>query len=284
MDYIKKLISILSIFSIALLFLLISGCAFTYELCNKGELQSNRLVIERLNNLLTNQPLNFLSELKLDTIHLAHDIIPLGLDYTYESGAFRYNDQIYFWCQIIRQGESIVSFSTSPFAWKLGPSGWAAYSSIFEEYGWEKKSYFSNDFENRTYNYQATLVPVAGAPLRRHNISSIDSIMSPYYGVIFKVGPTQSYHETIVKSFAVDDSTIQYLLYSQNPVTRMLAIRNINCSNINVSETTRNRMQYLIKSSPKVKTIYADMLNSSDLQNLIDCNKNFYRWNQLNAP
>lgn len=270
-------IKLVSFSSAVLIFILFLGCALTYKLSNKDKLQSDRIAIEKLNNLFENRPLEFLEEIKIDTNYFAHEIIPLGFSYRYESGGFRYNDQIYFWCKIIRLDDSIISFSATPFAWSLGPSGWAAYSSIFEEYGWRKKGRFSNQFVDRIYNYQSTVKPITSHSIvKPNNITLIDSIMSPHYGVIYQEGPTQSYHEQIVNSIAHDDATIYYLLHSLNPVTRMLAIRNAKFLDINITESTRKRIQYLLESSPKLRTKYGSIVNSSDLQSLVDCNRNIF--------
>lgn len=104
---------------IIILFILIVGCTRVCRSQNKSTREVDRIAVKELTENLEHNPQLFLSKVSLDTHGLAHDVDSLGFNYSLESGAYRYNDQIYFWLQIVRLNDSIVSFSANPFYWKI---------------------------------------------------------------------------------------------------------------------------------------------------------------------
>ena len=116
---------------------LMNGCAPVYYVTHISEIHKNKKNIKELTTLLNNDPLTFYSRLTLDTENLAHDNINLGFDHNLESGAYRFNDEIYFWFSIIKHKDIIKSFEVSHFIGVF--LQWVIFfiNSIYRRAGWE---------------------------------------------------------------------------------------------------------------------------------------------------
>ena len=187
-----------------------------------------------------------------------------------ESGAFHFNDKIYFWLNIIRENDSIISFSAEPFHWKTGgPIAGEVYNKIYKNAGWEINK---DEFIRKIYNYQATTLPATQEFLYRPiNTASIESLMTPFTDYIYPSECLEMTFNNILPDLNNDD--LLFLLHSINPVTRAIVIKYILCSGNNFTSKIDNRVKYLLNTSPTLRTRHGCFVNYNTLSSLVKCGK-----------
>jgi hypothetical protein len=246
------------------------GCTTIYKLHNKTEIEANSISINGLTEEIKDDPHLFISKISLDTNHLDHNIVLLGFDFSLESGAFHYNDKIYFWLEIIRKKDSIISFTAEPFHWATGgPTAAEVYNSIYKKAGWKINK---SGFVIKTYNYKATTLPLTiDFSFNQKNTESIDSLMTPFTDYIY---PSECLEKTFYRILPyLNNDDLQLLLHCINPVTRAIVIKYILCSGNKFTSKIDNWVEYLINTSPTLRTIYGSFISYRTLSSLVKCGK-----------
>lgn len=260
-----------SILTIMLL-LSLDGCSLIYYIANKSEVDSNRVLIYELSEIFKKRPLEFFNKVKLDTICLAHDIDSLGFGFVIERGTFRYNKYISFGIQIIREDDSIYSYSIEPYVGYPVMIDGDLYVPNYEKAGWKIKDY--NNFYERYYRYDFSILPVNYNYEREINKNPMFKyLMSPYSGYIILNEPghfeLQNIFNELKNRLGQDD--IFYLLHSLNPATRAIVMKYIKCSGKTFNQEIQSFVDILINTSPNVHSLSGCFLEDEDLKDIIKC-------------
>jgi hypothetical protein len=256
-----------------LIILTLLGCSPSRYFIAEPLIEEDAISIQQLTNSISNNPDYFLSKLTLDTNGLAHYKDSLGYNFSIETGGYKLNDRVYFWLSIIREGDSLFSLSASPFYWTIGGKWQGNYDKIYKSAGWTKIKY---EFDDKYYNFQSTTKPINNYSLINSKYkNSIDSLMTPYFDYVYHFPDFNESNidylkfKHIANKFSNDE--LLYLLNSINPATRAYTIKYIKYNNFEYNENIKNKIEELLYKSPKVKTMFADIVDYSDLKKLIDC-------------
>jgi hypothetical protein len=239
-----------------------------------SSLEDDAVIIRQMTESISDNPNYFLSNLTLDTNKLAHHIDSLGFNFTIESGGYKVNERIYFWSSIIRQNDSVISFMASPFYWTIGGIWERKYDQIYKSADWKKEQY---GFDDKYYNFEASINPIGDLSIHDSKYKkSIDSLMTPYYDYVYYppfnpiIKPNKKRFDRIISKLS--DKEILYLLNSINPATRAYTINYIKCDSKNdFDNDIMMQVKKLIQESPKVKSMFADIVMYVDLETLTDC-------------
>lgn len=265
----KYILIILSIF-------IFFGCTpGSRILITDSNLENDAVIIQKMTSSISDNPNYFLSNLTLDTNKLAHHLDSLGFNFTIESGGYKVNDRVYFWLNIIRQNDSIISFVASPFYWTIGGKWQRKYDQIYKSTGWLKEQYC---FDNKYYNFEATLYPISDITIENSELKkSIDSLMTPYYDYVYYppynpiIKPNKIRFDRIISR--ISDKEILYLLNSINPATRAYTINYIKCENKREFDfAIKKQIEKLTHESPRVKSLVThDIIMYLNMKEISDC-------------
>jgi len=253
--------------------LVLFGCNSGRPLITKSIINDDAILINQMTEAIDKRPDYFLSNLKNDTLRLAHDIDSLGFNYTIESGAYKLNERVYFWMKIIKKNDTLISFSADPFYWTIGGRWESVYNNIYKSAGWNKDK---NRFIKKYFNYSATLLPLETLSLNQSkNLNEINMLMTPFGDHVYRTGSSDysildyKKFEKIASKF--DDDELYYLLNSINPATRAYTAKYIKCNRKQFSERIKIMIEKLLKESTKFANTYGSIMFYDDLSELIKC-------------
>jgi hypothetical protein len=263
----SRVMQVMAIGRIGLLAALLGGCGTLYSAQHREEMEASRQTIRRLTELIDKEPLRFLAEVTVQTNGLAHDIDALGFDHTLETGAFRHNNEIWFWMMIVRRDQEVTSYAVEPW-FPGGPGRAAAYAGLFEEAGWKARR--GDRFEWKYHAYQTTIRPVDFPAQDR---PALARLMSPYTGHIVPTGPAPDplRDDFEVAAAQLDAAGLAYLAHALNPATRALAIHHLRCGGQENTPELRTWIDRLLADPTKFRTAWDDIEEEKDLRELIRC-------------
>ena len=265
------------------------GCVTSEFHITKSQRKIDATSIKQMTIAIENNPEYFLSNVILDTLGIAHEIDSLGFNYSIEQGGYNLNDRVYFWLKIIRYNDSILSFSASPFFWRVPGAYVGIYNRFLKSAGW---TITKHGFNNKYFNYEVTVLPMNPIPLvdYKHK-ATIDSLMTPYTGYEYvnydllkskwnekRVGKITSKLKEDAQRFEniaskLSNDELFYLLNGINPSTRAYTIKFLKCNKHELTDKEKTLITKLINKSPPIKGIYAgsDIITDFNLTDLIQC-------------
>jgi hypothetical protein len=253
------------IFNFFLLFGLVS-CTPIYISKNKQRVKDNDKHIAELTDLIIHDNYSFfLSQLKINNEFIYNAKDTLGFGYYMDIDHRCYNDEICFGTTTIRQNDSIVSVTVYPSFSSINPVITRHYERTFKKSGWKFKGGFGNNFESKIFGFKNSINAVADPKFtyRPKPNKDIDSLMSPIVSYSKRF-------DLILDSLTEND--LLYLLHSVNPGTRLLAIKHIKCKNIPISNETNDWMNYVIRTSPRYRTMVSRcVMMDKPIEYFLDC-------------
>jgi hypothetical protein len=227
-------------------------------------IRSDASFIEALKNAYSENPANIINVLKPDR----KDAIQLGFGYSMIEGnnGKGYVSTFY---QLVYKDNVLVSFELEqqmPTDTRLTGSYKKMYSGLFEVDGDKVKPKY--------YNYQEMSKPLGGYKGVAHSYKDLDFYMTPYSGVIYGVRggyansllKNREYYLALKSNLAPD--SYEYLLYSKNPATRLMAIESFQ-SQKNMDKRIKDRIEVVLNELPYVVTMSGCIVHSDSARKLV---------------